>query len=252
MKKLLKRFFRKLGYDVVRYNRECDPLSDLSEAEKGILAAARPFTKTNLERMAALVNAVNYVVQNKIPGDMAECGVWRGGSMVVVARTLLLNGDTSRSLYLYDTFEGMSAPSEHDKSFDGVAADLQLARDQDRKNGIWCEAGLDDVRANIAATGYPMAKVFFIKGKVEDTIPASSHIPASIALLRLDTDWYESTKHELVHLYPRLVRRGVLIIDDYGHWQGARKAVDEYFEEAEPDVFLHRIDSTGRALIKSK
>ena len=252
MKKLFKRFFRRLGYDVVRYHWECDPLSDLSAAEKAIITAARPFTKTNVERMAALVNAVNYVVQSKVPGDIAECGVWRGGSMVVVARTLLLNGDASRSLYLYDTFEGMSAPSEHDKSFDGVAADIQLARDQDRKNGIWCEASLDDVRANIAATGYPMEKVFFIKGKVEDTIPASLNIPAAISLLRLDTDWYESTKHELVHLYPRLIRRGVLIIDDYGHWQGARKAVDEYFKETQRDVFLHRIDSTGRALVKSE
>ena len=170
--------------------------------------------------------------------------------MMVIARTLLAHGDRSRNLYLYDTYEGMSAPTEHDRSFDGVAADVQLARDQDRQNGIWCEASLEDVKANLAATGYPMERVFFIKGKVEDTIPASPDIPSRIAVLRLDTDWYESTKHELVHLYPRLSPKGVLLIDDYGHWQGARKAVDEYFAATSPGVFLHRIDSTGRALVK--
>lgn len=250
MKKLLKKTLRKLGYDLVRYNAELDPLSDLTDAEKQIIAAARPFTKTSLERMAALINSVNHVVRNQVPGDIVECGVWRGGSMMVIARTLLAQGDRRRALYLYDTFAGMSAPSEHDKSFDGVAAEIQLARDQDRKNGIWCEAGLEDVRTNLAATGYPMEQVFFVKGKVEDTIPSSPHVPPAIALLRLDTDWYESTKHELVHLYPRLNRQGVLIIDDYGHWQGARKAVDEYFANSNEGVFLHRIDNTGRAVVK--
>lgn len=240
-----------MGYDVIRYNTESDPLSDLKASERQTIADARPFTKTSLERMAALINIVNYVVQNRIPGDIAECGVWRGGSMIIVARTLMALGDRTRNLYLYDTFEGMSAPTEHDKSFDGVAANLQLAQDQDRRNGIWCEASLEDVKANLTATGYPAERIFFIKGKVEETIPASPHIPSAIALLRLDTDWYESTKHELVHLYPRLNPKGVLLIDDYGHWQGARKAVDEYFAGGKQAVYLHRIDNTGRALVKN-
>jgi hypothetical protein len=85
-------------------------------------------------------------------------------------------------------------------------------------------------------------------GKVEDTIPAD--IPEKIALLRLDTDWYESTKHELIHLFPRLQKGGVLIIDDYGFWKGARKAVDEYFAENNIQILLNRIDDTGRMAIK--
>ena len=87
-------------------------------------------------------------------------------------------------------------------------------------------------------------RIHFVEGKVEDTIPA--HAPERIALLRLDTDWYESTRHELEHLYPRLSRGGVLIIDDYGHWQGARQAVDEYFGDAHA-ALLNRIDYTARA-----
>jgi len=104
------------------------------------------------------------------------------------------------------------------------------------------------VRRNMLGTRYPEKKIHLIKGKVEDTVP--QHAPEKIALLRLDTDWYESTKHELVHLYPRLVPNGVLIIDDYGHWQGAREAVDEYFAGQKFKPLLNRLDYTGRLVIK--
>ncbi|MGH7940771.1 MAG: TylF/MycF/NovP-related O-methyltransferase [Limisphaerales bacterium] len=199
---------------------------------------------TSLECMAALINAVTYVTQNRIPGDIAECGVWRGGSMMVVALTLLAHGDQSRDLYLYDTFEGMSPPTDEDKSLDGISAAIQLER-----NPRWCYASFEDVRANVLSTGYPEKKIHLIKGKVEDTIPQSS--PPSLSLLRLDTDWYESTKHELEFLFPRLHSRGVLMIDDYGHWLGAKKAVDEYFAQHAGGVYLHRVDYTARILVRT-
>jgi O-methyltransferase len=249
MKRIIVRLFRSLGYDLVRYSPNDDPLSDLSDVEKKALGDARPFTMTSLARMAGLVNAVNYIVDRKIPGDIAECGVWQGGSMMVIAKILLARGDRTRSLYLYDTFEGMPPPSAHDKSYDGVSAARQIENDPGLKAGNkWCYASLEDVRANLLSTGYPAEKLHFIKGKVEDTIPKT--LPSQIAILRLDTDWYESTKHELVHLYPLLNRDGVLVIDDYGHWQGAKKAVDEYFANQPGNIFLHRIDNTGRATIK--
>jgi O-methyltransferase len=108
---------------------------------------------------------------------------------------------------------------------------------------------MNDVQTNMKQTNYPFSKIHFVQGKVEQTIPET--IPSSIALLRLDTDWYESTYHELVHLFPKLVTGGVLIIDDYGHWQGARKAVDQYFAEQKTPILLNRIDYTGRIAIKS-
>jgi len=250
VKRLLKTVLRRFGYDLVRYSStsELAAAPDMSDAERRIISAARPFTMTSVERMAALIQAVTYVTQNGIAGDIAECGVWRGGSMMTVALTLLAHGDRSRSLYLFDTFEGMSPPTGDDKSLDGVSADMQLKRDP-QGTGVWCYASLDDVRANILSTGYPAEKIHLIKGKVEDTIPRN--IPSSLALLRLDTDWYESTKHELAHLYPLLNTNGILIIDDYGHWQGARKAVDEYFAELGVKPYLHRIDYTGRILVKN-
>jgi len=212
------------------------------------VARVKPFTLTSVERIAALLNAVNYVVTNHIPGDIAECGVWRGGSMMAVALALLSRGETSRALYLYDTYEGMSEPTQHDRSHDGVSAADQLARTP-RGTGDWCYASLEDVRSNLLATGYPKDKIHLVKGKVEETIPGT--LPEHLSLLRLDTDWYESTKHELTHLFPLLDPKGVLILDDYGHWLGAKKAVDEYFREHPASVFLHRIDSTGRILVRT-
>jgi hypothetical protein len=253
MKRLLKETLHRLGYELVRYSPYSDPvfgsLPDLSEQQKNIIMAAKPYTMTSVERMTALINAVSYLTQNAIGGDIAECGVWRGGSMMTVALALLSHGDRSRSLYLYDTYEGMSSPTSDDKSLDGISADDQL-KSTPEKTGVWCYAGIEDVRANILSTGYPEEKVHLIKGKVEETIPST--IPAELALLRLDTDWYESTKHELVHLYPLLRTNGILVIDDYGHWQGARKAVDEYLQELGGTHYLHRIDYTGRIMVKTE
>lgn len=250
MKYLLKNAFRRFGFDVVRYppkvRSELDTLSDFSDAEKQIISTARPFTMTSVERMAALMNAVTHIAEKRIPGDIVECGVWRGGSMMTIALTLLARGEATRSLYLYDTFEGMSSPTSVDRRVDGVSADDLLRLDP---SGTRCYASLDDVMANVISTGYPVEKLHFIKGKVEETIPAS--LPPGLAILRLDTDWYESTKHELTHLYPLLHANGILIIDDYGHWQGARKAVDEYFHEKGSAVYLHRIDETGRIVVRT-
>ncbi len=222
---------------------------DLSELQKKILAKVEPYTMTSPERIAVLVDAVRHIEMNGIKGDIVECGVWRGGSSMAIAETLMAGGSAERHLWLYDTFEGMSAPTSEDASHDGESAAAQLARtERSEERNIWCVSPLDDVRTNMAATSYPDGKVTLVKGKVEDTIPGT--VPESIALLRLDTDWYESTKHELEQLYPRLAKGGILIIDDYGFWQGAKKAVDEYFAAHPPAPLLCRIDASARIGVK--
>ena len=250
LKRILHNAFHTLGFDVVR-RRPDDAAAalpaDLPAADRAIIEFVRPYTLTSTERLIALIDAVRYVADNRLPGAVAECGVWKGGSMMAVARTLLSLGDTSRELYLYDTFEGMSAPTDDDRSFDGRPAVEQLA-ETPRGEGVWCYSSLDEVKRNLFSTGYPPEKIHFIEGKIEETVPA--HNPPPLALLRLDTDWYESTRHELAHLFPLLCREGVLIIDDYGHWQGARKAVDEFLAAQPRRYYLHRIDFTGRLLIK--
>jgi hypothetical protein len=170
--------------------------------------------------------------------------------MLLVARRLVQLKDESRNLFLFDTFEGMSDPGSEDVSAvdNSAAKDLMDASEKTDGNNVWCYSPLDEVKANLTGSGYPTEKISFIKGKVEDTLPEPSM--GSIALLRLDTDWYESTRHELETLYDKLVPGGILIIDDYGHWSGSRKAVDEFIEQRKLNLFLHRIDYTGRMAFK--
>lgn len=170
-----------------------------------------PFTMTSASRLYATLSSVKYVVNNNIEGDIVECGVWRGGNSMVMAKTLFDLGKMDRDIYLFDTFEGMTAPTNQDFDSSGqqVSSQLAAAEKKEGKN-IWCIANLDDVRSNLNATGYPPDKLHFIEGDVTETLERNSNIPDKIAVLRLDTDWYESTKKELEVLFPRLVKGGGL------------------------------------------
>jgi hypothetical protein len=245
---LLNRLARALGLEIRRYPGSAP---DLDAETLETIRLVRPFTMTTVDRIAALCDAVRYVARNGISGDIVECGVWRGGSMMAAARTLLQAGDAKRHLYLFDTFEGMTEPGAADISFEGRPAAELLGltnRTDPRTESYWCYAPIDQVKVAMQSTGYDDAKIHLIEGRVEISLP--NRAPDRIALLRLDTDWYESTYHELVHLYPRLCGGGVLIIDDYGHWQGARRAVDRYLAEQGVKLLLHRIDYSCRIAVK--
>jgi len=252
IRKFVRSFVNKFGYDLVKPDSRLVvnglPV-DFDKATLDTYYKVKPYTMTTPERIASLCNAVNYLVENKIEGDFVECGVWRGGSTMAAIDTLIKNADTSREIYLYDTFEGMSEPTELDKITTGTGAnELMETSDKNDATSVWCYSALEEVQQNVGTLKYPAAQVHYVKGKVEDSIPGT--MPGKIALLRLDTDWYESTAHELKHLYPLLVPGGVIIIDDYGHWEGARKAVDEYMEAEKLPLLLNRIDYTGRIGIK--
>lgn len=223
-----------------------DPI--IEEEFGPIYERCRRYTMTSIECMYALYQSVRYLHASRISGDFVECGVWRGGSSMVMASTLMALGSTNRTVHLYDTFRGMSRPTSEDVGrLDGHAAGARWQRDQRAGFNAWAYSPLEEVRRNVGGIGYPADRVRYVPGEVETTIPQQA--PERIALLRLDTDWYSSTKHELTHLYPRLAPGGVLIVDDYGHWEGARKAVDEYF--ADRPILLNRIDFTARIAIKS-
>ena len=224
---------------------------EASSRDSELIASLRPYTMTSPERLWSLLGAVRHVVDTQVPGDFVECGVWRGGSVMAMAKELVSLGVTDRHIWLYDTFAGMTPPTSEDvEAGTGISAQAMLnstpVADGDN---VWCVAGLSDVQANVRSTGYPFEQFTFVVGDVGQTLRQSA--PSKIAILRLDTDWYESTKKELEVLYPRLSVGGVCIFDDYGHWQGARRAVDEYFEELGHRPYMHPIDYSGRVLIKT-
>jgi len=229
-------------------------LAALSPEDRVLVERALPYTLTGVQRLQAVVDAVRYCVRADVPGAFAECGVWRGGSVLAMVLTLQQLGRDDRDVHLYDTFEGMTAPTEKDRSALDPPALETWRRAEAEETIAWPELFDPEhfnervVRETVLATGYPAERMHFVRGTVEDTLPARA--PGELALLRLDTDWYESTRHEMEHLYPRLAAGGVLIVDDYGHWEGARRAVDVYFERHGPAPLLNRIDYTGRIAVK--
>ncbi len=212
----------------------------LSDEEKLILKEVLPYTMTDASRVLSLIYAVRYIEKNFVQGAIVECGVWKGGSMMAVARTLLNMGVTHRQFYLCDTFSGMPSPTDRDAGSAGLTAEDYL-REQNHGNddGYWCAASLEQVKQNLDNVGYPAHNIHYIKGKVEDTLPERA--PKSISLLRLDTDFYELTRHEMIYLFPRLSVGGILIIDDYLSWRGSREAVDEYLRDHKVRLFLNPV-----------
>ena len=225
-------------------------MRDLSLEDLEIIKSVLPLTKISPDRLFAFMQATRHVVQAEIPGAIVECGVWKGGAVMSSILTMQQLKRSDRDYYLYDTFEGMPQPTTADLRCDGeVIASTFAERQLSEDSSNWCRVEYSEVEKNVLQTGYDPSHIHLIKGKVEQTIPAT--MPEQIAVLRLDTDWYESTRHELEHLYPLLAPGGVLIIDDYGQWQGARQAVDEYFQTHAIPMLLHRTDYTGRVGIKA-
>ncbi|NUM88489.1 MAG: class I SAM-dependent methyltransferase [Bdellovibrionales bacterium] len=233
------RFAARFGYRLVEA-RDYPYVDDMPPEFHAIDRRVSPFTQTSVQRRAALYESLQYVLREGIPGDFVECGVWRGGSAMLAAMAMRHAGHLNRKIYLYDTYAGMPEPGSRDVDLHGEPARAKW------EEGGWNHADLDDVRRNLARTRYPQENLVFAPGMVEETIPGVA--PDTISVLRLDTDFYASTLHELRHLYPRLSPGGVLLIDDYGHFRGAKAAVDEYFSGRPP--YMHRVDYTARLIVK--
>lgn len=217
---------------------------EASEEDIRTITNLAPFTMTSAERQWALLSSIRYLDQAGIEGDIVECGVWRGGNMMLAKQV----STKVRKFWLYDTFAGMSEPTAADVDIAGGAAMDRIDNYQKDTHNDWCFASLDEVKSNFKQASLLDDNVKFVKGKVEETLQRPENLPQNIALLRLDTDWYESTLAELQVLYPRLASGGVLIVDDYGHWKGARQAFDEYFKDQ--PILLQRIDYTARMIVK--
>lgn len=215
----------------------------------------KPYTMTSEARAKALFDAVNHVVDANIPGAFVECGVWKGGSSMLIALTLLARGVKDRDIVLIDTFDGMTEPGPEDTDLHGASAgDLMAGSKGDEvAELVKARAPLDAVKAAMHSTGYPQRRLRFAVADARTDLPKIH--TSLICLLRLDTDFYDSTLSELVHLYPRVSLGAPVIIDDYGHWQGCQRAFEDYFDAEQKDSrhirpLLWQIDYTGRGFIK--
>lgn len=210
---------------------------------KDFLNIVKPYTMTSIERINELFNSLEYIRTNKIDGDFVECGVWKGGNILGIMEYLYYHNMTDRIVWMYDTFQGMTQPEDID-------VDLRNQKASDILEQVLCYSSINEVKKNLSSSKFPSSNLRYVVGDICETLNYENNLPRKISLLRLDTDWYQSTKKEMDVLYPLLSNEGVLIVDDYGHWQGSKKAVDEYFLNKGLKPIIEKIDYTGIKIIK--
>ena len=245
---LVNKIFAAFGYKIIAKDAFNNSL-DLTDQEKKILdfVFENKLTMGSKVNLAATILAARYVCQNEIKGDFVECGVWRGGHGIAAALTFKLYNRKNRVI-CFDTFLGMTKPTDVDISnHNNLKAITKFTASSKGDHNEWCFASYEDVQANFLQAGVSKDDFELIKGDVAETLPKFKL--DAISFLRLDTDWYESTKIELKYLWPLLTVNGVLVVDDYGHWQGSKKAVDEFFQST-PTILFHALDYTSRSGIK--
>ena len=253
-KKSINTGLNRFGFQLERFTPKGEVFAavEASKIDEEIYKKVQPYTMSNPEPIYSLITATRYIVENHIDGDFVECGTWAGGCSMAIALTLLELGDTERKIWIYDTFAGMTESSELD--FTLVGKVMSALPYWNNKNGSnsgsdWANISLERVKANLGSTNYPMEKFQFIEGNVLETL--NYRLPKNVALLRLDTDWYDSTLKEMSTLYPKLSLGGVCIIDDYGAWAGSKQAVDEFLSQHLPRPLMHITDWTTRTWVKT-
>lgn len=248
MKAIIKRAINKSGWTISR-TRNSYPMIpvEASEFQAQLITSCGKLSMTGPVRMWSVLQALDHINRNGIVGDCVECGVWKGGNLALMSLYSKFLG-MKNSVIGFDTFDGMPEADEIDEDLFGNSAkdSMKISVKDESITNIHAYATINQVEQNLKLLGVDNVKL--VQGKVENTLRVSENVPEQISLLRLDTDWYESTKDELDILYPKLQSGGVLIIDDYGHFKGARKAVDEYFEQH--NIWKHYIDYTCRLIVK--
>lgn len=255
MKILLNKLFRKFGYSFHLEPQDYmlrNYIVELDNTEIDIIKYVydNKLTMSTIPKLINTLKSCYHVVQNNIPGDFVECGVWRGGNGILANKIFDFLG-SDKKVWMFDTFEGMTKPTRFDKvSGSKILAEKKFSINQKDTHNEWCYASLEDVKNNCTKSGLKLNSFNFIKGDICETLKQKVNVPPKISLLRLDTDFYESTKVELEVLYPKLSNSGVLIIDDYGRWEGSRKAVDEYFLSKNFKPLFHIVDQSCRSSTK--
>lgn len=223
---LLRRIIRRIPFarglvECLRVLRAAGP--DLVAAR--LFLAVRPYTMVTEARLRNIYDVARAIEARRVAGAFVECGVWRGGSAAVMA-AVAARARSGRKVWLFDSFEGLPEPTALDGS---AAATYAGMRSGGKLRSIeQLVAPLDDVREVMRRVGVDERALAIRKGWFQDTLPLARGEIGPIALLRLDGDWYESTRVCLEQLYDQVAAGGAVVIDDYDYWEGCRRAVDEF------------------------
>ena len=244
---LINKFLTIFNLSIINNNQK---IIELKNDDAKLISVVSKYSMTPKIRIYNLLQALRHIKQKNIDGDFVECGVWKGGNIILFKKFLeneLKN--SNKKIFAYDTYEGMNQPSEEDYNLTSkVSAKILLKKEKNKDSNIWGISKIEDVKKNISENVKNLDNINFIKGEVEQTLNSEKNLPLKISILRLDTDWYLSTKKELEVLYDRVSSGGIIIIDDYGHWNGSKKAVDEFFSNKY--VWMHYVDYACRLIIK--
>ncbi|MFN8344546.1 MAG: TylF/MycF/NovP-related O-methyltransferase [Spirosomataceae bacterium] len=270
MKRILKKAFNTFGLDIVRLDRsgsgtQTDPQLNYEYNAEALesIRIIRPYTMVPYVNLVTLFELVKYCEENHIEGDYVECGVWKGGCVGLMALANLKYGrSTKRNLHLFDAFDDICEPDPvvdgkkavediyfYTKRKESLSGKLQPVKGfYDPLGGHGTVEGNRQLLEEII--GYPVENTFYHVGWFQDTLPGAKEKIQKIALLRLDGDWYESTKVCIQSLYDKVVPGGVIIVDDYGTYEGCKKAITEFIQEKELKVFLSYSNTDCRYWIK--
>jgi len=252
LKKFITNILRSLGLKVIKIENDFlhkIPI-EATEDEIKLIKEIKNYTMNGSLRIWALIVAFKSILQNNIEGDFVETGVWKGGNLILIQKLIEKYDIKEKKIIGYDTFEGFPKGTNFDKDFKNVnAEDYFLSKDNvENSDSFNSSVSINDVKRNFNDNSKINNNLILIKGKTQESLLDEKNIPKKISLIRLNTSFYESTKIELEILYPRLQKGGYLIIDDYGFWQGSRKAVDDYFNDKK--IALHFVDHTCRIMLK--
>lgn len=236
--KILDALTKRLGYKLVNqknfFNTQDGDVNEIIKIYSEITQKSFPNVNIINTKHINTIFASKYILENKILGDFVECGVFRGFNIALMICTIKHFGDKNdlnRKIFLYDTFSGMTNPSKYDYKKGGLDYSENIKKQKKFQKDTYnsrCYYPIEGVKNYLSQFEYD--NLIYVKGDVMKTIPNDLHTKRKIALLRLDTDFYESTKHEIENLYDLVNDRGVVISDDYNTWEGAKKACDEFFK----------------------
>ena len=266
---IIKRVFNACGLELSRKNAAAGAATDLEGYDYGkegteVIRLVKENTMMAPVNLLTLFEQAVYCEKKGIEGAYVECGVWKGGAVGIMAKANLLYGTARRDLHLFDAFDDICAP---DAEVDGERAVTDMAKSSVLKNKEDMKGQVEAVKGAYDSLGghgtidacksllekklqYPSENTHYHKGWFQDTVPADYLQIDKIAILRLDGDWYASIKICLDYLYDKVVPGGLIVIDDYGYYNGCTKAVDEFLESRNIKTFLSYATVGSRYFVK--